>query len=78
MTDKQHLEQQLWNIANTLRGKIGIKQAWLAEKLNESYYMGNSFVQTRIQASLVDLCNISEILNAEIEELLVKRKVEDG
>ena len=23
MTDKQRLEQQLWNIANTLRGKMG-------------------------------------------------------
>ena len=23
MTDKQKLEQQLWNIANTLRGKMG-------------------------------------------------------
>ena len=25
MTDKQRLEQQLWNIADTLRGKMTVK-----------------------------------------------------
>jgi len=51
----------------------GIKQVWLAEKLNKSYNMVNSYVQNRRQPSLEDLYKIAEILEVDISELLVSR-----
>jgi repressor LexA len=54
----------------------GIKQTWLAEKLDKSYNMVNSYVQNRRQPSLEDLYRIAEILNVEASELLIKRNRE--
>ena len=48
----------------------GIKQIWLAEKLEKSYNMVNSYVQNRRQPSLEDLYKIAEILNVNPKELL--------
>lgn len=52
----------------------GIKQKWLAEKLEKSYNMVNSYAQNRRQPSLEDLYKIAEILNVEAKELLVPIK----
>ena len=49
----------------------GIKQIWLADKLNKSYNMVNSYVQNRRQPSLEDLYKIAEVLGVEAKELLV-------
>ncbi len=51
----------------------GIKQIWLAQKLEKSYNMVNSYAQNRRQPSLEDLYKIAEILDVEIDELLIKR-----
>jgi len=49
----------------------GVKQTWLAEKLNKSYNMVNSYVQNRRQPSLDDLYKIARILSVDVRELLV-------
>ncbi len=52
----------------------GIKQTWLADKLNKSYNMVNSYVQNRRQPSIEDLYKIAKILDTEAKELLVESK----
>ncbi len=52
----------------------GIKQKWLAEKLNKSYNMVNSYVQNRKQPRLEVLYAIAEILDVEVKDLLIERK----
>ena len=52
----------------------GIKQVWLAEKLNKSYNMVNSYVQNRTQPNLEDLYKIAEILDVNPKELLIDKK----
>ena len=54
--------------------KKGIKQIWLAEQLEKSYNMVNSYAQNRRQPSLENLYRIANILNVEINELLVPIK----
>ena len=48
----------------------GIKQTWLATKLNKSYNMVNSYVQNRRQPSLEVLFEIANLLQVEARELL--------
>lgn len=52
----------------------GIKQKWLAERLNKSYNMVNSYVQNRKQPRLEVLYEIAEILDVEVKDLLIERK----
>ena len=52
----------------------GIKQVWLAEKLNKSYNMVNSYVQNRRQPSLEVLYQIAEILNVDAKDLIISTK----
>ena len=52
----------------------GIKQTWLAEKLEKSYNMVNSYVQNRRQPSLEDLYKIAEILDVTAKDLLADEK----
>ncbi len=54
----------------------GIKQKWLAEQLDKSYNMVNSYAQNRRQPSLEDLYKIADILDVEAKELLIERKVQ--
>jgi len=55
-------------------GEKGIKQKWLADKLNKSYNMVNSYVQNRKQPRLEVLYAIAEILDVEVKDLLIERK----
>ena len=52
----------------------GVKQTWLAEKLEKSYNMVNSYVQNRRQPSISDLNKIAEILNVDVRDLLISNK----
>ena len=52
----------------------GIKQIWLAEKLEKSYNMVNSYAQNRRQPSLEVLYKIAEILDVDIKELIISNK----
>lgn len=52
----------------------GIKQTWLAEKLNKSYNMINAYCQNRRQPSLEDLFKIAEILNTDVRQLIISTK----
>lgn len=52
----------------------GIKQTWLAEKVNKSYTVVNSYVQNRRQPSLEVLGRIAKLLDVDIRELIVPTK----
>ena len=52
----------------------GIKQIWLAEKLDKSYNMVNGYVQNRQQPRLEVLSEIATILEVDIKELIVSNK----
>ncbi len=52
----------------------GIKQIWLAEKLNKSYNMVNGYVQNRHQPRLEVLMAIAEILDVDVKDLIVSNK----
>tara|TARA_B110000046_G_scaffold182419_1_gene216382 strand:+ start:132 stop:335 length:204 start_codon:yes stop_codon:yes gene_type:complete len=52
----------------------GIKQTWLAEKLDKSYNMVNGYVQNRQQPRLEVLSEIAKILDVDIKELLTSSK----
>ena len=56
----------------------GIKQIWLAEKLEKSYNMVNSYAQNRRQPSLEDSYKIADILDVDIKELIVSNKNMDS
>lgn len=48
----------------------GIKQTWLAEKLEKSYNMVNGYVQNRQQPRLEVLYEIAKILDVNPKDLL--------
>ena len=52
----------------------GIKQTWLAEKLDKSYNMVNGYVQNRQQPRLEVLNEIATILDVDVRELIVSNK----
>lgn len=49
----------------------GIKQVWLADKLDKSFNTVNGYVQNRNQPSLEVLYEIAKILNVNPKELLI-------
>ena len=62
-------------IKKTLKSK-GLKQTWLAQRLEKSFNMVNGYVQNRRQPSLEDLYKIAIILDVDIKELIVSNKDE--
>ena len=54
----------------------GVKQVWLAEKLGKSFNTINGYTQNRKQPSLEVLYEIAEILNIEVKDLLISKKIE--
>ena len=52
----------------------GIKQKWLAEKLDKSYNMVNAYVQNRQQPRLEVLNDIAKILDVDVKDLIVSSK----
>jgi putative transcriptional regulator len=54
--------------------KHGVKQTWLAEKLNKSYNMVNAYCRNRRQPSLDVLYKIAEILNVDVKDLIISNK----
>lgn len=52
----------------------GIKQKWLAEKLDKSYNIVNGYVQNRQQPRLEVLMTIAEILDVDVKELILSNK----
>jgi len=52
----------------------GIKQKWLAEKLDKSYNIVNGYVQNRQQPRLEILMNIAEILDVDVKDLIISNK----
>ena len=52
----------------------GIKQTWLAVKLDKSYNMVNGYVQNRQQPRLEVLNKIADILDVDIKSLIISNK----
>ena len=52
----------------------GKTQTWLAEKLEKSFNMVNSYVGNRRQPSLEVLYRIAEFLNVDIKELIISNR----
>jgi transcriptional regulator with XRE-family HTH domain len=52
----------------------GVKQTWLAEKLNKSYNMVNAYCRNRRQPSLELLYKIAELLDVDVKELLKSKQ----
>lgn len=50
--------------------KNGIKQAWLAKKLDKSYNMVNSYCKNRRQPSIEMLFEIAKLLSVDVRDLL--------
>ncbi len=52
----------------------GIKQKWLAEKLDKSYNIVNGYVLNRQQPRLEVLMAIAEILDVDVKDLIISNK----
>ena len=52
----------------------GIKQKWLAEKLDKSYNIVNGYVQNRQQPRLEILMDIAKILDVDVKDLIISNK----
>lgn len=52
----------------------GIKQVWLAEKLDKSFNSINNYVQNRRQPPLEVLFQIAIVLDIDIKELIKSNK----
>ena len=66
--------QNLPVIMNRIRvilDKKGIKQTWLAENLNKSYNMVNSYVTNKRQPSVEVLYQIAQLLDVSVKDLLI-------
>lgn len=62
------------NLINEVLELKGIKQTWLAEQLDKSYYMVNAYVQNRQQPRLETLMDIAKILDVDVKELIISNK----
>ena len=54
----------------------GIKQTWLAEKLEKSFNMVNEYCNNKRQPSIEVLYDIAELLDVNVKELLKDKKEE--
>ena len=61
----------LTNNINKVLIEKGIKQTWLAEKLDKRFTIVNSYVRNRRQPSLELLFQIAEILQVNPKDLIV-------
>ena len=52
----------------------GLTQTWLAEKLEKSYNMVNSYAQNRRQPRIETLFEIANILNVKVTDLINEKK----
>lgn len=66
--------QELMNRIKVVLEEKGIKQTWLAEKLEKSYNMVNGYVQNRRQPSLENLNRIANILDVDVKDLIISNK----
>lgn len=52
----------------------GIKQTWLAEKIDKSFSQTNAYVCNRRQPSLEQLFEIAKVLNVDVKDLIESNK----
>ena len=66
-------ESEMNRIKEVLDEK-GIKQKWLAKKIDKSYNIVNGYAQNRQQPRLEVLTQIANILDVDIKDLIVSTK----
>lgn len=64
---------QMNRIKEVLESK-GIKQTWMAERLQKSYNIVNSYVTNRRQPSVETPYKIVELLDVDVRDLLKERE----
>ena len=62
------------NCIKEVLNEKGIKQTWLAEKLDKSFKIVNAYACNRQQPPLDTLYRIAEILQVSVKDLLVDDK----
>ena len=72
-----HLIHRDMNRIKSVLQERGIKQTWLAEKLEKSFNMVNEYCNNRRQPSLEDLNRIAAILDVDVRELIASNKEEN-
>ena len=65
------------NRIKTVLAEKGVKQSWLAKKINKSYNMVNSYAQNRRQPSLEVLNDIANLLQVDVKDLIESNIKED-
>lgn len=53
----------------------GISQTWLAKQLDKSFSMVNAYACNRIQPNLDILQQIAEILQVDLKDLIIDKKI---
>ena len=71
-----HILKDMNRIKEVLNDK-GIKQTWLALKLEKSFNMVNEYCNNRRQPSLEDLTRIADILDIDVRKLIVSNKTKE-
>ena len=71
-----YIQKDMNRIKEVLSDK-GIKQTWLAQKLEKSFNMVNEYCNNRRQPSLEDLTRIADILDVDVRKLIVSNKTEE-
>ena len=71
-----HSLKDMNRIKEVLNDK-GIKQTWLAQKLEKSFNMVNEYCNNRRQPSLEDLTRIADILDIDVRKLIVSNKTKE-
>ena len=71
-----HILKDMNRIKEVLNDK-GIKQTWLAQKLDKSFNMVNEYCNNRRQPSLEDLTRIADILDIDVRKLIVSNKTKE-
>ena len=62
------------NCIKKILEKQGRSQKWLAIQLCKSYNMVNAYVQNRHQPRLETLCEIADVLDIDVKELIVSTR----
>jgi len=71
-----YIQKDMNRIKEVLSDK-GIKQTWLAQKLEKSFNMVNEYCNNRRQPSLEDLTRIADILDIDVRKLIVSNKTKE-
>lgn len=68
------MEKEILNRIGEVLNEKELTQTWLAEQLEKSFNMVNSYVANRRQPSIKVLYRIADLLEVEAKELLITKE----